>query len=62
MKITLNKNSRNVKDTKNRITWLCRIAPATPIIATRRRKTPHAITPPMIGKLTSIVILVDTLA
>ena len=47
------------KDTKNKITWLCRTAPTTPNIATRRRKTPHATTPPRIGKL---VILADVFA
>ena len=39
------------KDTKNKVTWLCLIAPTIPMIATRRRKTPHATTPPRIGRL-----------
>lgn len=33
------------KDTKNNVTWLCRIAPINPIIEMMRRKTPQAMIP-----------------
>ena len=42
------------KDTKNKMIWLCLIAPIKPTIAIKRRKTPHAMTPPRAGSDTSI--------
>jgi len=35
------------KDTKNNVTWWCRVVPTTPTQAIISRKTPHAMTAPI---------------
>lgn len=42
---------RKTKDTKKSMTWWCWIAPMRPTMAMSRRKTPTAMTPPMMWML-----------